>query len=141
MGKKKAKAILAKVIKKITTTISFLKSKKAITDINHMSYTITYALEYVLHTLEFSPDDLTVSVLEKELKDQPMADPNVRDIFAMIIQNDEKQSFDEVTQHLYDMVERLNKNATTIVDAIDEQGCEVVDICAYRSQVLDVAHE
>ena len=69
MGKKKAKAILAKVIKKITTTISFLKSKKAITDINHMSYTITYALEYVLHTLEFSPDDLTVPVLEKELKD------------------------------------------------------------------------
>ena len=39
------------------------------------------------------------------------------------------------------MVERLNENATTIVDAIDEQGCEVVDICAYRSQVLDVAHE
>ena len=70
-----------------------------------------------------------------------MADLNVRDIFAMIIQNDKKQSFDEVTQHLYNMVERLNENATTIVDAIDEQGCEVVDICAYRSQVLDVAHE
>ena len=45
-----------------------------------MSHTITYALEYVLHTLEFSSDDLTVPVSEKELKDQPMADPNVKDI-------------------------------------------------------------
>ena len=69
-----------------------------------------------------------------------MADPNIRDIFAMIVQNDEKQSFDKVTWHLCDMVGRLNENATTIVDAIDEQGREVVDICAYRSQVLDVAH-
>ena len=36
MGKKKAKAILAKVIKKITTIISSLKPKKAITDTNHI---------------------------------------------------------------------------------------------------------
>ena len=70
-----------------------------------------------------------------------MADPNVRDIFAMIVQNDKKQLFDKVMQHLCDTVGRLNENATTIVDAIDEQGRKVVDICAYRSQVLDVAHE
>ena len=105
-----------------------------------MSRTIAYALEYVLHTLEFSPDDCTVPVSEKELKDQPTADPNVRDIFATIVWNDEKHSFDEVTRHLCDTVGRSNENATAIVDAIDEQGREVVDIRAYESQVLDVAH-
>ena len=85
-----------------------------------MSRTIAYALEYVLHTLEFSPDDCTVPVSEKELKDQPTADPNVRDIFATIVWNDEKHSFDEVTRHLCDTVGRSNENATAIVDAIDD---------------------
>ena len=83
-----------------------------------MSHTIAYALEYVLHTLEFSPDDLTVPVSEKELKDQPIADPNIRDIFAVIVWNNKKQLFDKVIWHLYNIVGRLNENATAIVNAM-----------------------
>lgn len=104
-----------------------------------MSRTIAYATEYVINTLEFASEDASVPATEQELKDQVTADPNHKDIFATIVWNDEKHSFEEVSRHLCDTVGRTSEESTTIVDTIDEQGREVVDISPFGARVLDVA--
>jgi E3 ubiquitin-protein ligase UBR1 len=104
-----------------------------------MSRTVAYALEFVLHTLEFSPDDTFVPETEQALGEQLTADPNPKDMFATIVWNDEKHSFDEVARHLCDTLGKSAEDAANIVDTVDEQGRDVVDISPLNSRVLENA--
>jgi E3 ubiquitin-protein ligase UBR1 len=62
-----------------------------------MGPTITYALDFILDTLDHSPDEAAVPLHETDLRLQPSADPMSKDQYAMIVWNDDKHSFDEVT--------------------------------------------
>ncbi|KAL0058621.1 E3 ubiquitin-protein ligase ubr1 [Marasmius tenuissimus] len=68
-----------------------------------MNRTIGYALDFVLDTLDFSPDEPSVPSNEADLRLQPSADPILKDQYCVIIWNDDKHSFDEVIKLICDL--------------------------------------
>ncbi|THH31562.1 hypothetical protein EUX98_g2617 [Antrodiella citrinella] len=104
-----------------------------------MSRTVAYALDYVLDTLDYSPDETNAPNNEADLRAQPTGDPMVmKDQFCVIIWNDDKHSFDEVIHLLCDSTARTREEASDIADKIDEQGREVVDMNANVARLLDL---
>ena len=94
-----------------------------------MSRTVGYALDYVLDTLDFSPDDASAPTSEVDLRAQPSGDPMMmKDQFCVIIWNDDKHSFDEVIELLRDTTNRTREEASDIADRVDDQGREVVEM-------------
>jgi len=86
-----------------------------------MSRTIAYALDFILDTLDYSPDEAKPPRTEQELKEQPTADPLPMQIFAVAVWNDEKHSFEDVAQIIADTTGISREQAMKSADAIDEQ--------------------
>ena len=61
-----------------------------------VSRTIAYALDFMLDTLDYSPDETSLPKDEETLTNQLTADPLKRDLYSVIVWNDDKHSFDEV---------------------------------------------
>lgn len=94
-----------------------------------MSRTIGYAIDYVLDTLDYSPEVTGAPPKEDYLWKQPTGDPMmIKDQFCVILWNDDKHSFDEVIQLLCDMTNRTREEASVIADRIDEQGREIIEM-------------
>ena len=53
--------------------------------LDSMSRTVAYALDFVLDTLDFSPDEASVPTSEEALVAQPTADPLKKDLYAIIV--------------------------------------------------------
>lgn len=86
-----------------------------------MSRTIAYAMDFVLDTLDFSPDEALLPENEAELRLQPTADPVLKELFMILVWNDEKHSFDEVLAIIMDATSCSRDDAVRMTNAIEEQ--------------------
>ena len=93
-----------------------------------MNRTIAYAFDFLLETLDYSPDEPGMPSNEVDIRFQPAADPMQKDQYSVIIWNDDKHSFDEVIQLVCDTTNRDRKETTAMAHAIDEHGREVIDM-------------
>lgn len=87
----------------------------------HMCKTVAYALDFILDTLDYSPEEAVLPVSEAELRRLPSADPLSKDIFSMIVWNDDKHSFEEFMQSIHDATGRTIEDAYALAQQIDEQ--------------------
>ncbi|KAG6903527.1 hypothetical protein DXG01_017232, partial [Tephrocybe rancida] len=76
-----------------------------------MRRTVGYALDFVLDTLDYSPDESSVPLHEADLRTQPTADPMMKDQYCVVIWNDDKHSFEELIKLLCDMTNRTREEA------------------------------
>ncbi|TFY60974.1 hypothetical protein EVJ58_g4798 [Rhodofomes roseus] len=104
-----------------------------------MARTVAYALDFIIDTLDYSPDDANPPASEEELRAQPSGDPMLRDQFSVVIWNDDKHSFEEIVQLLRDMTNRTRDEAKAIADRIDDQGREVVEMHINSTRLLEMA--
>lgn len=88
-----------------------------------MSRTVAYALDFVLDTLDYSPDDATPPHDENELRAQPSAEPVSKDFYAVLLWNDEKHSFEEVIHNISDATGCSRDVASDMVYRIDDEVC------------------
>ena len=104
-----------------------------------MGRTIGYALDFLLDTLDCSPEEPSVPSKEADLRLQPTADPMQKDQYSVIIWNDDKHSFDEVIQLICDTTNRDRKEATAMAHTIDEHGREIIDMNTNVPRLLEIA--
>ncbi|KAK7453361.1 E3 ubiquitin-protein ligase ubr1 [Stygiomarasmius scandens] len=108
-----------------------------------ISRTIAYALDFLLDTLDFSPDEPSVPTHEADLRLQPSSDPMMKDQYCVLIWNDDKHSFDEVIKLLMDLPPpytfRTREEAAEVTLRIDENGREVVAMGTEVSALLNIA--
>ncbi len=88
-----------------------------------MSQTIAYALDFIIDTLDYSPDEAITPRTEDQLRRQASADPSNVDIFAVTVWNDEKHSFEDVAQIISDTVGIPIEHSIRIAESIDDQVC------------------
>ena len=104
-----------------------------------MSRTIGYALDFVLDTLDYSPDEPSVPASEEELRAQPSADPMMKDQFCVIVWNDDKHSFDELMLLVCESTLWQKEEASDISHRVDEFGREIVDMNTNVPRLLEIA--
>lgn len=104
-----------------------------------MRKTAAYALDFILDTLDYSPDESTVPANEVDLRTQPSADPMSKDQYCVVLWNDDKHSFDEVIKLLCDMTNRTREEASVLAHRIDENGREIIDMNANVARLLETA--
>ena len=104
-----------------------------------MRKTVAYALDFILDTLDYSPDEPSVPAGEADLRLQPSADPMMKDQFCVVLWNDEKHSFDDVIKLLMDTTNRSREEANETALRIDEQGRDVIDMHANAARLLETA--
>ncbi|KAL0063833.1 E3 ubiquitin-protein ligase ubr1 [Marasmius tenuissimus] len=104
-----------------------------------MNRTIGYALDFVLDTLDFSPDEPSVPSNEADLRLQPSADPMLKDQYCVIIWNDDKHSFDEVIKLICDLTGRARDEAAEMTLRIDENGREIIEMNTDVTRLLEMA--
>ena len=107
--------------------------------LDSMSRTIAIALEFVIDTMDYSPDECQVPPTELGLKDQPSLDPSMKDLYAIVLWNDEKHAFTEVNRQLMETVGCTAEEASQHTNRIDEQGRGVVEMGSCSQRLLDVA--
>lgn len=83
--------------------------------------TISYVLDYVLDTLDFSPDDAVPPHEPAALRVQPTAEPYENDLYAVLLWNDDKHSFDEVIHNVHEATGAPIADVTRVVNRIDEE--------------------
>ncbi|KAH7103274.1 hypothetical protein BKA62DRAFT_636830 [Auriculariales sp. MPI-PUGE-AT-0066] len=105
-----------------------------------MSRTIAYALDFVIDTLDFSPDEALLPDSETELRLQPTADPIHKELFMILVWNDEKHSFEEVLDLITDATSCSRDAALAMTGRIEEHGRAVVLTYRGTEKVLEVAH-
>lgn len=104
-----------------------------------MRRTVGYALDFVLDTLDYSPDESSVPANEADLRLQPSADPMMKDQYCVVLWNDDKHSFQEVIKLLRDMTNRTQEEASLVAHRIDENGREVIDMNTNVTRLLETA--
>lgn len=104
-----------------------------------MRKTVAYALDFILDTLDYSPDEPSVPAGEADLRLQPSADPMMKDQFCVVLWNDEKHSFDDVIKLLMDTTNRSREEANETAIRIDEQGRDIIDMHASAARLLETA--
>ena len=104
-----------------------------------MRKTVAYALDFILDTLDYSPDEPSVPAGEADLRLQPSADPMMKDQFCVVLWNDEKHSFDDVIKLLIDTTNRSREEANEAAVRIDEQGRDIIDMHANAARLLETA--
>ncbi|KIK56391.1 hypothetical protein GYMLUDRAFT_1016120 [Collybiopsis luxurians FD-317 M1] len=104
-----------------------------------MSRTVGYALDFILDTLDFSPDDPSVPSNEADLRLQPSSDPMMKDQYCIMIWNDDKHSFDEVIKLLCDLTARTKDEAYECTHRIDENGRDLVEMGTDVPRLLEIA--
>ena len=106
-----------------------------------MARTVAYALDFVLETLDCSPDETSVPTNEADLRLQPSADPMMKDHYSVVLWNDEKHSFTEVIDLLCSLTPTPRDEATEIANRIDDLGRDVIEMSTDVPRVLDVAQK
>ena len=105
-----------------------------------MSRTVAYALDFILDTLDFSPDEAIAPQSEEILLSQATADPLVKDLFTVIVWNDEKHAFDEVSRHIQETCKCSLDEASTYTMRLDEYGRTIVHMASYSPRLLEMAN-
>ncbi|VDB86546.1 unnamed protein product [Peniophora sp. CBMAI 1063] len=105
-----------------------------------MSKTVAYALDFMLETLDYSPDDTSVPPSEADLRLQPTGDPMQKEQYCVVVWNDDKHSFTETEELFVDVLKRPREDARALVETVDEVGREVVEMGPNVQRLLDVAN-
>ncbi|KAF8910386.1 hypothetical protein CPB85DRAFT_1413971 [Mucidula mucida] len=105
----------------------------------NMNKTVGYALDFVLDTLDYSPDEPLVPKTDVEMRKQPSADPMMKEQYCIVLWNDEKHSFDEVIGLLCDKVGRTREDASECAHRIDENGREIIEMGNNAPKLLETA--
>ncbi|CAE6372048.1 unnamed protein product [Rhizoctonia solani] len=103
-----------------------------------LARTVGYALDFLLDTLDFSPDEATPPA-EAELGRHPTADPTPTDRFSVILWNDEKHSFDEVIHHLIVTTGMSQIEAVQTANKVDQEGRDIIRTGEDVNQLLKIA--
>ncbi|GAB1525865.1 E3 ubiquitin-protein ligase ubr1 [Rhizoctonia solani] len=103
-----------------------------------LARTIGYALDFLLDTLDFSPDEAAPPA-EAELGRHPTADPTPTDRFSVILWNDEKHSFDEVIHHLVVTTGMSQIEAVQTANKVDQEGRDIIRTGEDVNQLLKIA--
>lgn len=98
-----------------------------------MARTIAYALDFVLDTLDYSPDDALPPHDEDELRSQPSAEPILKEFYAIILWNDDKHSFEEVIQNICEATGCSREVASEMVVRIDEEVLSLLTLLSIQS--------
>jgi len=106
-----------------------------------MTRTVAYALDFVLETLDCSPDETSVPTGEADLRLQPSADPMMKDHYCVVLWNDEKHSFSEVIELLCLHTAASREDAGEIANRVDDLGREVIEMSTDVPHILDVAQK
>ncbi|TFK47973.1 hypothetical protein OE88DRAFT_1704965 [Heliocybe sulcata] len=104
-----------------------------------MSRVIGFALDYVLDTLDYSPEETHAPKTEADLRTQGTADPMVKDMYCLIIWNDDKHAFEEVTNLIVDLTGLPRDEAYEMTVRIDEIGREVIDMGSNAPHLIEMA--
>ncbi|KAF8627096.1 hypothetical protein AX15_004547 [Amanita polypyramis BW_CC] len=104
-----------------------------------MQRTIGYALDFLLDTLDYSPEEPAIPKNEADLRLQPSADPMLKDQYCVVLWNDEKHSFEEVIKMLCDLTNRSREEAKELTQKIDEMGRSVVEMNSNVTRLLEIA--
>ncbi|EEB86883.1 hypothetical protein MPER_16009, partial [Moniliophthora perniciosa FA553] len=104
-----------------------------------MHRTVGYALDFVLDTMDYSPDEPSVPANEADLRLQPSADPMMKDQYCVIVWNDDKHSFDEVIKLICDLTGRSREEAAEMTQRVDENGREIIDMSTDVPRLLEMA--
>ena len=91
----------------------------------------------MLDTLNYFPDEPMVPVNEAKLRLQPSADPIMKDQYCIVLWNDDKHSYDEVTNLVMEMTGRTHEEAVALVRWIDEQGQDIIDMNSNVPRLLE----
>ena len=105
-----------------------------------MRKAIAFAMDYILDVLDYSPDEPTIPANEADLRLQPTADPMLKDQYRLVLWNDDKHSYDEVTKLLTEMVGHTPASAVAAVRRIDELGRDVIDLGQPVTKLLEMGH-
>ncbi|KAJ7220823.1 hypothetical protein GGX14DRAFT_432210 [Mycena pura] len=105
-----------------------------------MGRTIGYAIDFILDTLDYSPDEPAVPANEADLRLQPTADPVLKDHYCVVLWNDDKHSYEEITELLADLTHISHDDAAELTRQIDENGREVVSSSTDTKRLLEMAH-
>ncbi len=104
-----------------------------------MCRTVGYAIDYVLDTLDYSPEETIAPRSEEELVSQVTGDPmSSKEHFCVILWNDDKHSFEEVIQLLRDTTNRTREEASVIADRVDEFGREIIEMSSTTTRLLEL---
>ena len=106
-----------------------------------MAGTIGYAVDYVLDTLDYSPEITVAPANEEALWKQASGDPMMmKDQFCVVLWNDDKHSFAEVIQLLQDLTGRTTEEASEVTDRIDDQGRDIIEMNSNIPRLLEMGH-
>ncbi|KAF8653558.1 hypothetical protein AX16_003895 [Volvariella volvacea WC 439] len=104
-----------------------------------MRRTIAYALDFILDTLDYSPEEPTIPENEADLRLLPSADPMSKDQYCVVVWNDDKHSFDEAARILSSYTNRSKEEASELAHRIDDEGREIIDMDVNATRLLDMA--
>ncbi|KAK7048047.1 E3 ubiquitin-protein ligase, partial [Favolaschia claudopus] len=105
-----------------------------------MCRTIACALDFVLDTLEMSPDEPMLPANEADLRLQPSGDPLLKDHYCVILWNDDKHSYEEVTTLVSDLTGEDRESTEILVRRLDEEGRVVIANDVDAKRLLAIAH-
>ncbi|KAJ7725312.1 hypothetical protein B0H16DRAFT_1384303 [Mycena metata] len=105
-----------------------------------MARTIACALDFILDTLDLSPDEPSVPPNEADLRLQPSGDPLLKDHYCIVLWNDDKHSYEELSTLLADLTSIHPDEAALLVRRLDEDGRVVVSSGTDAVRLLDIAH-
>ncbi|KAJ7920766.1 hypothetical protein B0H13DRAFT_1986155 [Mycena leptocephala] len=105
-----------------------------------MARTIACALDFVLDTLDLSPDEPAVPPNEADLRLQPSGDPLLKDHYCVVLWNDDKHSYEEIATLLADLMGVYRDETAMLVRRLDEDGRVVVANSVDVKRLLDIAH-
>ena len=101
--------------------------------------TVAFALDFILDTLDYSPDTLSLPGDEAYLRLQPSADPMLKDQYCVVLWNDDKHSFDEVAQILAELLDKPLAETKAIARRLDENGREIIEMGSNAGRLVEIA--
>lgn len=104
-----------------------------------MHRTIGFVLDYILDTMDYSPDEPGPPLLESDLRLQPTADPMTKDQYCVIVWNDDKHCYDELIKMLCDLTNRTREESLDVIQKIDDTGREIIDMNTNVSKLYEMA--
>lgn len=102
-----------------------------------MSRTIACAVDFILDALDYSPEETSIPETPDEVHEQPSANIDAGgmlgsdDLYAVVLWNDEKHSFNEVSAHVSDITSCSRKESMALAEAVD------YEVRVNHSQTLD----
>lgn len=104
-----------------------------------MQRTISFVLDYILDTMDYSPDEPGPPFHESDLRLQPTADPMTKDQYCVVVWNDDKHCYDELIKVLCDLTNRTREEALEVIQRIEDSGRDIIDMSTNVPKLYEMA--